>query len=83
MLNMQSRVKRKMLCHFAICVRSPPSYLLLEGLELDPDVVWDILGGCPCILVEDGLEPAVSGSVEVTRGKEDLLGLGGEEFGAA
>ena len=57
--------------------------VLLKGLEFDRSPFRGVSGCCSCILVEEQLEPVVHGSIEVTRGKENFLRFGNEEFWAA
>jgi hypothetical protein len=64
------------------------SKCLLQGLgELGEgfEFGWDLRASHRGfrVLIQERLEPVESRSVEVTGGKEDLLGLVGEEFGAA
>ena len=57
--------------------------ILFKGLELDWDSLRRTIGERLCVLVQERLEPVVRGSVEVAGGKENLLGLGREEFRVA
>ena len=56
---------------------------VLEGLEFGWGSFRGIAGHGSRVLVQEGLEPIVCGSVEVSGSKENLLGFGREEFGAA